>query len=118
MALNAYKTRLVNDAATNINPIQYSSTYISLAQLNTQIVQFYRKNLDLGVIAAVGVWALNAIDAFVVSELKGFDVSNDLSLHLRPVILQGGNSGNTLTGFSGPNTPALIPGFRLTLNFR
>lgn len=118
IALTAYKTRLVNDASTNINPIQYSSIYISRDQLNTGYVQYYKKNLDFGVIATAGVWALNAIDAFVVSELKGFDVSNDLSLHVRPALFQNSTTGLE-THADLPNLgPGIIPGIRLTLNFR
>jgi len=110
-ALTAYKTRLINNNAL-VTPIQYGSNYIAqVSTLNTVYVQYYRKNLDLGVIAAVGVWALGAIDAFVVSELKGFDVSNDLSLRIRPALLQ-----NPI--ITQPSLNGYIPGIKLTFNFR
>jgi|GEM_PF-2038370 len=119
IALKAYKTRLVNNTSTNIDPIQYSYLYIpDITQLNSSYVQYYRKNLDLGVLAAVGVWALNAIDAFVVSELKGFDVSNDLSIKIRPALLPNPNSGYSNSLVNSENSGGIVPGIRLTFNFR
>ncbi len=32
----------------------------------------------------LGAWALNVVDATVFAHLKGFDVSDDLSMKLRP----------------------------------
>ena len=43
-----------------------------------------RKNLELTYMAAVVVHALNGIEAFVDAHLRNFDVSEDLSLSIRP----------------------------------
>ena len=47
---------------------------------------FYRRNRDLAIIVAVGVYALCMIDAYVDAELYNFDMSPDLSMRVYPVI--------------------------------
>ena len=37
-------------------------------------------------------WGLNVVDATVDAHLKGFDISEDLSLKLKPTILSGGST--------------------------
>ncbi|SBV96053.1 DUF5683 domain-containing protein [uncultured Dysgonomonas sp.] len=46
---------------------------------------FYRRNRDLAIIAAVGVYALCMIDAYVDAQLYDFDMSPDLSMRVTPV---------------------------------
>ncbi len=92
-------------------PPEYADPRITPAIISP-IKDFYRRNRDLSIIGAVGVWAINAIDAFVVSELKGFDVSNDLSIRIRPSITPGLETGS----FSHLNT--FNPMIKLTLNFK
>lgn len=43
-----------------------------------------RQNLDYSVLFFVVFWGLNVVDAAVDAHLKTFDVSDDLSLHLKP----------------------------------
>ncbi|MFB6319280.1 DUF5683 domain-containing protein [Saccharicrinis sp. FJH54] len=66
----------------------------------------FRRDRDLMIIVTVGVYVLNIIDANVDAHLADFDVSNDLSMNVSPVLLNG------LSG-SGKYTP----GLSLTLNF-
>lgn len=47
---------------------------------------FFRRNRDLAIIAAVGVYALCMIDAYVDAQLYDFDVSPDLSMRVAPVV--------------------------------
>lgn len=47
---------------------------------------FYRRNRDLAIIAAVGVYALCMIDAYVDAQLYDFDMSEDLSMRFTPVV--------------------------------
>ncbi len=47
-----------------------------------------RYNRDLSVIVTVAYYGLTLIDAFVDAHLYDFDISTDLSLNLRPVILR------------------------------
>jgi hypothetical protein len=54
---------------------------------------YYRRNLDLtALLTAVG-YTLQVIDAVVFAHLKGFDISDDISLNLRPVLTPQGGAG-------------------------
>jgi hypothetical protein len=55
--------------------------------------EYYRKNRDLSVIGILGLYAFNLIDAAVDAHLKEFDVTDKLSLQLKPVY-QLGLAGN------------------------
>lgn len=48
-----------------------------------------RKSLEQSYIAIIFVHLLSAAEAFVSSHLKGFDVSEDLSLQVKPAFIQG-----------------------------
>jgi hypothetical protein len=50
---------------------------------------YYRRNRDLSYIFAGLLYTLNIIDAYVDSQLMDFDVSDNLSLKLNPVIETG-----------------------------
>jgi len=56
----------------------------------------YRKNIDYSVLVFLLFWGLNVVDATVDAHLKGFDVSDDLSLKIKP----GYNPGSNTTGIS------------------
>ncbi len=62
----------------------------------------FRKNMDYSILFTLLMWGLNIVDATVDGHLKGFDVSDKLSLDLRPATPAGG----------GP------PGIALVLNFK
>lgn len=61
---------------------------VDLTQFNDgellQLRTTYRRDLDLSVLLAVGVYAINIIDAIVFAHLYDFDVSEDLSLRVQP----------------------------------
>jgi hypothetical protein len=44
----------------------------------------FRRNRDLAVLGTAAVYALQVLDAYVAAHLVGFDVSEDLSLHVVP----------------------------------
>ena len=54
-----------------------------LSSLRTYRNEF-RKNIDYSVLFFLLFWGLNVVDATVDAHLKGFDVSKELSLKLRP----------------------------------
>lgn len=56
----------------------------------------YRKNIDYSVLVFILFWGLNVVDATVDAHLKGFDVSSDLSLKIKP----GYNPGSNTSGLS------------------
>lgn len=47
---------------------------------------FFRRNRDLAIIASVGVYALCMIDAYVDAQLYDFDMSQDLSMRIQPMV--------------------------------
>ena len=51
-----------------------------------------RYNRDLSVIVSIAYYGLTIIDAFVDAHLADFDISTDLSLQFRPVIMREQNS--------------------------
>ena len=68
----------------------------------------HRKYRDLGIIGLAAIYALNIIDANVDAHLKTFDVSDDLSLKIRPY--------NNL--YYTHNSIGLQSGLSLSLNFK
>ncbi len=64
----------------------------------------YSKNLQLTYIGFVAMYALTAIDAYVDAHLKSFDISDDISLLVHPVVSPA------------PSTP-LSPGLGLSVHF-
>lgn len=47
---------------------------------------YYRKYRDMSIMITIGVYALSIIDAYVDAQLFDFDISEDLSMHLEPVV--------------------------------
>lgn len=70
---------------------------------------FFRRNRDLSIFAFAGVYLLAVIDAYVDGELSTFDISDDLSLHIEPTIIQT-TSAKTLGR-------EMVPGVRFTLSY-
>ena len=59
---------------------------LSVAQLKQATDQF-RQQRDFTVILTAVGWALNAVEANVAAHLKTFDLSDDISLNVRPNVL-------------------------------
>lgn len=49
---------------------------------------FFRRNRDLAIISAFGVYGLCMLDAYVDAQLYDFDISPDLSMKIMPVIFE------------------------------
>lgn len=47
----------------------------------------FRRNMDYSILITLAFWGLNVVDATVDAHLKDFDVSDDLSLRIRPTLL-------------------------------
>ena len=77
---------------------------LSVQQLRTATDTYHRYR-DLNVILLAAFWALNAVEANVAAHLKTFDMSDDLSLRIKPTIIP------TFTGLP-------IAGVRLTFSFK
>lgn len=62
----------------------------------------FRRDMDYAILFTILMWGLNVVDATVDGHLKGFDVSDELSLKVRPTLM--------------PNT--LTPALSLVVNFK
>jgi hypothetical protein len=65
-----------------------------------------RRYRDLSIIGSVAYYAITLVEAYVDAQLFDFDISTDLSLHIRPALLQN--------KFGTSNSP----GFQLSLNLK
>ncbi len=97
---DAYLLRLDDDPTT---VDQFAGRY-SDANLR-ELVDFYQRNRDLSLIFTGVLYALNIIDAAVDAHLKDFDVSDDLSISVRPTMQP--------MGATSMPAPALALTFRL-----
>lgn len=66
----------------------------------------YRRNRDYTYIGMVLAWTLNVVDANVSAHLKTFDVSDDISLKVKPTVDYQ------------PFSQSLVSGLTLTFNFK
>lgn len=57
---------------------------------------FYRRYRDLSIFCLIGVYALSIIDAYVDAELSSFDISPDLSMKIRPSIINDNSTAQRL----------------------
>ena len=62
---------------------------------------YYRRYRDLSIFCIIGVYALSIIDAYVDAELSSFDISRDLSMKVRPSVINDYSMayGNIFTKF-------------------
>jgi hypothetical protein len=56
----------------------------------------FRKNMDYAVLFTMLMWGLNIVDATVDGHLKGFDVSDDLTLSIKPSMIGSSSPGISL----------------------
>lgn len=82
-----------NAAATQA---EIDAIYPDIQVLDVQRVAYYRnqfrQNLDYSAFWFIIMWGLNVMDAAVDGHLQAFDVSDDLTLKIQPMI-GGGNAG-------------------------
>jgi len=80
--LDAYKLDSDTSSATN-------SEYNGLYSLDNLIVlkDYYRRNRDFSAIGLVLLYTANIVDAYVYGQFFNFDVSDDLSLQVKPYVV-------------------------------
>jgi len=101
---NQYKTAY--KYRTDDNPLTIDDYVGTYTDENLQVLSdFYRRNLELSVIASFAVYALSILDATVDAHLFDFQVNDDLSFRFEPTVIK--------TTFL--NKP--VSGFKLTFNF-
>ena len=64
---------------------------------------YYRQNIDYSVLVFLVFWGLNIVDAVVDAHLKSFDVSNSLTLKIKPGYNPLNNTGGISLVFSFKN---------------
>jgi heme oxygenase len=86
---DAYALRMDGDSLTLDQFVdEYSSSDIKTLK------DYYRKNLDLSIILTAVWYSLNIVDAAVDAHLFEFDVSDNLSMRVEPVIQYQSRSNN------------------------
>ncbi|MEI9957444.1 MAG: DUF5683 domain-containing protein [Ferruginibacter sp.] len=80
----AYKNAIDGDTSNNnLIPEPYHSVISSPDRIKTFRNQV-RQNVDYSVLFFIAFWGLNVVDAAVDAHLKTFDVSDELSLQIKP----------------------------------
>jgi hypothetical protein len=91
----AYQIKSYNDTASVDLPTDDIDP--QLLPLSSQSLQIYRnefrQGMDLSVLAFIAIWGLQIADAAVDAHLKSFNVTDDLSLKVKPKIWPGRSSG-------------------------
>lgn len=87
----AYAIRSSNDSAS------FSKIAPELVPLSSEALRLYRnefrKNMDFSILGILVAWGLNIVDATVDGHLRGFDISDEVSLKLAPKLSTGNASG-------------------------
>lgn len=103
------RTRQAFDIRVNRNNTADTALiHPKLQPLSAQSLQRYRnavrRDRDYSALYFIIAWGLNIADATVFGHLKDFDVSEDLSLQIHPVLKTNGNAGLSLVvGFKPPS---------------
>ncbi|HEX5667932.1 MAG TPA: DUF5683 domain-containing protein [Chitinophagaceae bacterium] len=90
----AYEIKYTKDTA------RYSEIDPSLLPLSTESLQLYRnefrQGMDFSILAFLIIWGLQVADAAVDAHLKNFNISDDLSMKIKPTVLPGISNGVSL----------------------
>lgn len=90
---NAYTIRSNKDSAN------FDKIAPELVPLSSEALRLYRndfrKNMDFSILGILLTWGLNVVDATVDGHLRGFDISDEVSMKLLPKISTGNNMGQT-----------------------
>lgn len=70
---------------------------------------YFRKYRDMSIFAFAGVYLLSVVDAYVDGELSTFDISEDLSMHVAPTVIQ--------TPYADAWNRQCAPGILCSINF-
>jgi len=92
-------------AADSLSKVDPELRFLVDAKEQGSLVNYrndFRRNMDLSILFTLLFWGLNVVDATVDAHLINFDVSDELSLKVKPAIM--------------PNSTK--PGISLVVNFR
>jgi TM2 domain-containing membrane protein YozV len=92
----AYNIRYYNDTS-QVSDLPTDGIDPTLKPLSTESLRLYRnefrQNVDFSVLAFLIIWGLQVADAAVDAHLKSFNVSDDLSLKIKPMFSPGRSAG-------------------------
>ena len=94
-----YKEAYIYRFDDDVNTIEPIATQELTGEALQNVREGFRKDLERSYMGLLGFYALVGVDAFVDAHLQGFDVSDDLSLRLKPS-LQGQSYGNPSAGMT------------------
>lgn len=77
---------------------EFTGTSIDNVRSLQSIRDGFDKNRQLSYIGLVAVYALQAVEAFVDGHLQNFDISDDLSLKIKPTFEQNNALGQSIIG--------------------
>lgn len=89
---NACRSEYAARLSTGKTYVDPEFQYADAAALQRGI-DYYKQNLDLTYLLTGIGYALQIVDAVVFAHLKGFDISEDITLHYKPVALPNGTLG-------------------------
>ena len=108
----AYTIRSTKDTAN------FGKIAPELVPLSSEALRLYRndfrKNMDFSILGILLAWGLNVVDATVDGHLRGFDISDEVSLRLAPKLSTGNMSGQmglSATFYFGKNKQNKSIGF-------
>lgn len=92
----AYRIKLYNDNDTVTVPLPEDGIDPRLQPLSSGSLKIYRdefrQNMDFSVLAFLVLWGLQVADAAVDAHLRSFNVSDDLSMKVKPWVAPGGRA--------------------------
>lgn len=91
---------------------QYHQYQFATNQQIYDAYNFYLRDRDLSILGFVGVWAINAIDAYIDAKfLSVYTIDDKLSMKVSPGVLNQPVYAQSLNG-------SFIPGFKITFTLR
>lgn len=96
---SAYNSRFSN--GEEIESADYTDKYKTTSTSSLLKLQdFYRNQRDFATIISVGIYLINIVDAAVDAHLFHFDVSEDLSMNVQPILYPPNQFESQAAGFS------------------
>lgn len=81
MSKSTVEELLIIEGETGLTPIQENELRSARRQTD-----YWRNNRDILYITLLGIYGLNIIEATIDAHLKGFDVSDNLAMNLKPKV--------------------------------
>lgn len=99
------------------DPLNDTLVFKDFINLSTESIRSYRnsfrQSVDYSVLFFIAFWALNVVDATVDAHLKSFDVSDNISLRIKPRYDPTVKTGNLSLVFSFKDKqPKVLPSHR------